>query len=154
MKSSSLFFLILLSCLALTSQARSADELPPSLTPLPPPEPRIHGPSVVGARPRVPFLFTIPATGERPIEFAIDRLPEGLTLDSATGRITGRAAVDGKELIVNGNDGTSKFPIIDSEGGLAYDVVLQARNAKGSITKKLHHLHRRRDRPDAAHGLE
>ena len=102
MRFSSLFSLIISSCLCLTVQARSAEKLPPSLTPPPPPEPRIHGPSVVGARPRVPFLYTIPATGERPIEFGVDRLPEGLTLDPATGRITGRAAVDGKELIVNG----------------------------------------------------
>ena len=67
----------------------------------------------------------------------MDRLPEGLKLDPATGRITGKAAVDGKELIKNGNDGKSTFPHVDSEGGLAYDVVLSARNARGSATKKL-----------------
>ena len=154
MRSSSLLLLILSSCLFLKVQAGWAEELPPSLTPLPPPEPRIHGPSVVGARSRVPFLYTIPATGERPIEFGVDRLPEGLTLDPATGRITGRASVDGKELIVNGNDGKSKFPIVDSEGGLAYDVVLRARNARGSTTKKLRIDIGDRDRPDASHGLE
>jgi len=137
MRFSSLFVLIIASCLFFKVQVGSAEELPTSLTPPPPSEPRIHGPGVVGARPRVPFLYTIPATGERPIEFGIDRLPPGLELDTATGRITGRASVDGKELIANGNDGKSTFPIVDSAGGLAYDVVLHARNAKGSTTKKL-----------------
>jgi len=137
MTTGSLLFLIISSCLFLMVQAGSAEELPPTLTPLPPPEPRIHGPGVIGARRRAPFLYTIPATGERPIEFGVDRLPPGLELDAATGRITGRASVDGKELIVNGNDGKSAFPIVDSEGGLAYDVVLHARSATGSTTKKL-----------------
>jgi len=118
MRFSSLLVLIISSYLFVKVQAGSAQELPPSLTPPTPSEPRIHGPGVIGARPNVPFLYTIPATGERPIEFGVDRLPPGLELDSASGRITGRTAVD-------------------PEGGLAYDVVLHARNAKGSTTKKL-----------------
>lgn len=97
----------------------------------------MSGPSVVGARPHAWFMYTIPATGERPLTFAADRLPAGLALDAATGRITGQATIDGKELIKNGNDGKSTFPRIDSEGGLAYDVVLTARNARGRGTKKL-----------------
>jgi alpha-galactosidase len=34
-------------------------------------------------------LFTIPATGQRPMEFAVDQLPAGLKLDPQTGQITG-----------------------------------------------------------------
>jgi alpha-galactosidase len=59
------------------------------LTPKPGPEPRITGPKVFGARPGNPFLFTVTATGTRPMTFAASGLPDGLQLDSGTGRITG-----------------------------------------------------------------
>lgn len=59
------------------------------LTPKPGPKPRITGPKVFGVRPGNPFLFTVTATGRRPMKFEIKGLPQGLTLDSATGRITG-----------------------------------------------------------------
>jgi alpha-galactosidase len=61
----------------------------PILTPPPPDTPRINGPRVFGVRPGSPFLYTIPATGVRPMTFQVDALPAGLTLDPATGRITG-----------------------------------------------------------------
>ena len=59
------------------------------LTPKPAPQPRINSAKVFGVRPCHPFLFTIAATGERPMTFAADGLPAGLTLDSRSGRITG-----------------------------------------------------------------
>ena len=59
------------------------------LTPQPSPEPRINGTRIFGVRPGTPFLFTIPATGDRPMTFSADHLPRGLRLDSQTGRITG-----------------------------------------------------------------
>jgi len=59
------------------------------LTPKSGPRPRINGPKVLGARPGAPFLFTVPATGERPLTFGADHLPPGLSLDPDTGRITG-----------------------------------------------------------------
>ena len=59
------------------------------LTPAAPPQPRINGASVFGVRPGSPFLFTIPATGERPMTFSAQHLPKGLRLDPATGSITG-----------------------------------------------------------------
>jgi alpha-galactosidase len=65
------------------------------LTPPAPPQPRIHGPKVYGVRPGSPFLYRIPATGQRPMTFAAEGLPEGLSLDAATGIITGRAAKAG-----------------------------------------------------------
>src|SRR4051794_22605872 len=58
-------------------------------TPTPPAEPRINGPDVFGVRPGSPFLYTIPATGDRPIQFGVNSLPSDLTLDPATGQITG-----------------------------------------------------------------
>ncbi len=68
------------------------------LTPKPGPKPRITGPKIFGARPGNPFLFTVTATGDRPMEFKVDGLPVGLKLDSETGRITG-TVVDKGEFI-------------------------------------------------------
>ncbi|HTJ79435.1 MAG TPA: NPCBM/NEW2 domain-containing protein [Rariglobus sp.] len=59
------------------------------LTPKSGPEPRVNGPAVFGVRPGSPFLYSIPVTGERPMVYAVEGLPNGLALDAATGRITG-----------------------------------------------------------------
>ncbi|HJQ31949.1 MAG TPA: NPCBM/NEW2 domain-containing protein [Pyrinomonadaceae bacterium] len=59
------------------------------LTPPAPYGARINGPRVFGVRPGSPFLFNVSATGGRPLRFAADNLPEGLKIDSETGRITG-----------------------------------------------------------------
>ena len=69
-------------------------------TPDPAATPRINGPTVFGVRPGAPFLYTIPATGERPVTFAVDGLPSGLTLDAATGRITGRLQRPGEHVVL------------------------------------------------------
>ena len=60
------------------------------LTPPAPLEPRINGAKIYGTRPGSPFLYRIPATGERPMTFSAEGLPPGLVLDSAKGIITGR----------------------------------------------------------------
>jgi alpha-galactosidase len=59
------------------------------LTPPAPATPRINGANVFGVRPGSPFMFTIPATGDRPMKFSADHLPRGLKLDAKTGHITG-----------------------------------------------------------------
>lgn len=59
------------------------------LTPEASPLPAIHSPKVFGVRPGRPVLYTIAATGQRPMEFASSELPEGLTLDAKTGKIGG-----------------------------------------------------------------
>src|SRR4051794_31890937 len=59
------------------------------LTPKPGPAPHINGPKVYGCRAGHPFLYRIPVTGERPIRFAADDLPDGLILNRDTGIITG-----------------------------------------------------------------
>jgi alpha-galactosidase len=69
------------------------------LTPPAPPTPRITGATVVGARPHSPFLFTVTATGKRPMQFSATDLPEGLKLDEKTGRITGTLAGKGEHLV-------------------------------------------------------
>ena len=65
-------------------------------TPKAPAPPRINGARVYGERPGRPFLYTIPATGERPMTYSAVGLPDGLTLDSRTGRITGAVAQPGE----------------------------------------------------------
>jgi alpha-galactosidase len=66
------------------------------LTPVAPATPRINGPNIFGVRPGSPFLYMIPATGERPMKFSADGLPHGLKLDSKTGRITGKIGSKGE----------------------------------------------------------
>ncbi|RYG70908.1 alpha-galactosidase, partial [bacterium] len=63
--------------------------LPVILTPDAKPTPRINGPKLFGVRPGSPFLYSIPATGNRPMTFAAKGLPKGLELDANTGRISG-----------------------------------------------------------------
>jgi len=76
--------------------------------------PRINGASVVGNRPGTPFIFTIPATGQRPMEFTARGLPDGLVLDAKTGIITGR---------------------VDNAG--EYQVAVRVRNTHGEARRTL-----------------
>jgi alpha-galactosidase len=83
------------------------------LTPAPPATPRINGPKIYGQRPGRPFLYTIPATGERPMTFAADGLPDGLAVDAQTGRITGTAPKAGEYAVTlraANSHGTSEKP--------------------------------------------
>jgi alpha-galactosidase len=84
------------------------------LTPPAPDTPHINGARVYGERPGRPFLYTIPATGVRPMTFSADGLPFGLVLDSQSGIISGS---------------------VDAAG--EYDVTLTARNALGTNRRKL-----------------
>lgn len=59
------------------------------LTPKSGPAPKINGAKVVGGTPRKPFIFRIPTTGKRPIEFRAERLPQGIELDHKTGILRG-----------------------------------------------------------------
>jgi alpha-galactosidase len=74
--------------------------------------PRINGPGIFGVRPQSPFLYTIPATGERPMRFSVENLPKGLLVDPVTGQITGLLKTKGE-----------------------YPVVLQAKNSIGTDEK-------------------
>src|SRR5471030_2925437 len=83
------------------------------LTPPAPATPRINGADVFGVRPGSPVLFTIPATGDRPMTFSADKLPRGLALDAKTGRITGSLKTKGE-----------------------FAVTLHAKNSLGTADKK------------------
>src|SRR5436190_7963810 len=93
--------------------AQTNIEAPEIRTPKAPATPRINGPDVFGARPGNPFLYHIPATGDRPMTFSAKGLPAGLKLDPKTGNITGSIAKAGD-----------------------YTVTFRAKNAKGSADKK------------------
>ena len=83
------------------------------LTPAAPSTPRINSARVFGVRPGSPFLFTIAATGDRPMTFSAKGLPAGLKLNAKNGQISGTVNKNGE-----------------------YDVVLTAKNAKGSYDQK------------------
>lgn len=90
------------------------------LTPPPSAAPRINGPSVFGVRPGSPFLYTVPATGSRPMEFGAEGIPAGLKIDPQSGRITGKVEKAGEYQVVlkarNGvNSATRKFRIVVGE---------------------------------------
>ena len=87
------------------------------LTPLAPAEPRINGPKRYGVRAGSPLLYRIPATGERPMTFAAEGLPAGLSLDAKTGIITGKVAelAEHKVKLIAKNDrgeATREFRIV------------------------------------------
>lgn len=84
------------------------------LTPPPSSRPKINSAKLFGATPNKPFLYTIAATGQKPIDFSAVNLPKGLSLDTKTGIITGSI----------------------SERGI-YKTTLKAKNIIGETTKEL-----------------
>lgn len=98
-KTKSAFAAILgIGLFALAVTGRGAGE-PVILTPPAPDTPRINGPGTFGVRPGSPFNYAIPATGKRPMTFAVDGLPDGLVIDFASGRITGKLASAGEYVV-------------------------------------------------------
>ena len=69
------------------------------LTPKAPDTPRINGAKIFGVRPGSKFLYTIPATGIRPMTFAVENLPKGLKVDMVTGQITGSVKKAGEYIV-------------------------------------------------------
>lgn len=89
-------------------------EGPVFITPKGPDTPRITGGRVFGVRPGSPFLFTVTASGKKPMTFAARNLPQGLELNAESGRITGCLHDKGE-----------------------YRVLLSARNALGAAEREL-----------------
>lgn len=145
-----------LSAALLMNSAHAAD-VPEIRTPPAPPTPRINGPEIFGVRPDHPFLYHIPATGNRPMTFSADKLPDGLTLDGATGNITGTLHQKGEYKVVfhaknSLRTADKKFKIVVGEtisltpamgwnswnhyaGRITQDIVLQ--NAKAMVDSGL-----------------
>ncbi len=108
---------VIISLLAAANAASAADATNATnyiLTPPDSPKPAIHSAKVFGVRPGAPFLYTIAATGDRPMTFSADKLPAGLKLDVNTGQITGS---------------------LTKAGG--YAVTLHARNRRGTAEQKM-----------------
>ena len=74
--------------------------------------PKINLAAIFGATPEKPFLLRIPATGERPMSFEVNGLPEGLEL---------------KDNIISG---------ISPKVG-EYEITLIAKNALGQCEKRI-----------------
>jgi alpha-galactosidase len=88
------------------------------------PEPAIHAPRITGGTPGRPFLFRIPASGAKPLRYAAKNLPPGLTLDPATGIISGALQAEGTtavQLTVAGLPGraTATLTIVGGPDALA-----------------------------------
>lgn len=84
------------------------------LTPPPAKKPKINSARIFGVTPGNPFLYTIAATGDRPVNFSADHLPDGLSLDTISGIISGKIVRRG-----------------------TYQVVLHSKNAFGEDSKAL-----------------
>ena len=82
------------------------------LTPKAGPAPKINGPKVYGVRPGHPVIYRLPVSGERPMTYSVENLPEGLKFDAKTGILTGSVAKRGD-----------------------YALRFTAKNAKGSATR-------------------
>ena len=78
------------------------------LTPPAPATPRYNGPLVFGVRPGSPVIFRLAFSGDKPMKYAVEGLPEGVTLDPDKGVLSGSVKKAGD-----------------------YPLVLVARNAKG-----------------------
>ena len=78
------------------------------LTPPAPATPRYNGPLVFGVRPGSPVIFRLAFSGEKPMTYAVEGLPKGVTLDPEKGVLSGSVAKAGD-----------------------YPLVFIARNAKG-----------------------
>lgn len=77
-------------------------------------EPRINAPYVTGNYPGTEFVFAVPTSGERPMSWVAEGMPEGLVLDGETGIIRGNVKEAGE-----------------------YTVKITAKNAKGSKSSVL-----------------
>ena len=59
------------------------------LTPKAPATPRYNGPLVFGVRPGSPVIFRLAFSGEKPMKYAVEGLPEGVVLDPDKGVLSG-----------------------------------------------------------------
>lgn len=83
------------------------------LTPKPSGEPRINGPELYAARPGKIMAYRVPVSGDKPLEVAVEGLPEGLRFDAATSTVRGTAPKKRGE----------------------YPLTIRAKNAKGSAER-------------------
>jgi alpha-galactosidase len=85
-----------------------------TLTPVERSEPRLNGPRVLGVRPGSPVVYSVVASGVRPMTFSVRGLPRGLRFDTKTGALTGKLTAPGE-----------------------HRLAVSARNARGKSTREL-----------------
>jgi len=117
---------------ATSGEALPEPVAPYILTPAAPATPRINGANVFGVRPGSPFLFTIPATGERPMEFSIEQAATYLLVITNHHQVSVRGMFAGN-LDLNTTNGQITGDI-HTKG--EYIVTLRAKNARGTAEKK------------------
>lgn len=83
------------------------------LTPAAPALPRFNTPELYGARPGSPIIFRFGVSGDKPMKFSAENLPEGLALNPDNGALSGK---------------------IDKAG--SYTFTVKARNAKGEAAQR------------------
>jgi alpha-galactosidase len=103
------------------------------LTPAAPATPRINGASVFGVRPGSPFLFTIPATGDRPMTFSIKDVPPGLGM--ATNKMNIFEGIFHGILDLNPTNGQITGGFRNNFKG-EFKITLVAKNSLGTAEKK------------------
>lgn len=110
------FGLVCLNGKALGAEAAGGfpDLSPHIVTPPTRPAPRFNGAKVFGVRPGSPILYTLAVSGQRPMTFSAEGLPEGAAFNAERGRITGAVKTPG-----------------------TYRVLLRAENAAGKAEREL-----------------
>ena len=81
------------------------------LTPPAPATPRYNGPLVFGVRSGSPVIFRLAFSGDKPMRYAVEGLPEGVTIDPVKGVLSGSVAVKGDyplTLIATNDKGTAR----------------------------------------------
>ncbi len=95
--------------------------IPYILTPAVTAFPKINGAKIFGVRPGSPFLFKIPATGKKPLQYSVENLPAGLQLNKANGIITGTIKTRGEykmTFVVKNMEGITKRSFVVKCGDL------------------------------------
>jgi hypothetical protein len=58
--------------------------------------PQFHGGGVIGIHPNTPLIYSLPVSGNQPVEFSAKHLPDGLSLDAQSGIISGSLVKPGE----------------------------------------------------------
>jgi alpha-galactosidase len=126
------------------------DEPKEVLTPKSAPTPRINSAKVVGVRPGHPLLFTIAATGDRPMTFSAEGLPAGISLDAKTGQLSGSVATAGESIVkvkatnaLGSAEGTLKI-VVGSKIALTPPMGWNSWNAGGAVSEFANGLRQQR----------
>jgi alpha-galactosidase len=89
----------------------------------------INSPDVIGVSPYKPFIFLIPATGKGPLKYGANNLPEGLTVDSSAGIISG--------VVNHSGTYTVRLSVTTGLAMITKELVIKAKDCKLALTPPL-----------------